>query len=126
MVILVPVDGETIQTSYGRRDPLYDMVDEMAEERRRLAGSGSRSRNTSRTGSVRAAPSVDMEADGGFGLKKLRGSRTGVMVGRDAGRMNSEADERQLYAEYLRSSSSTGSQEGGTPRKRKESFAAVT
>lgn len=123
MVILVPVDGEPMHTSYGRRDPMYDMVDEMANERRRLATNGSRSRNTSRAGSVRATPSTDLDVDGGFGLKRVRGSRTGVLVGRvDAGRTNGELDDRQLYAEYLRSSSSAGSREGGTPNKRKESF----
>ncbi|KAL5318749.1 hypothetical protein ACEPPN_013813 [Leptodophora sp. 'Broadleaf-Isolate-01'] len=127
MVILVPVDGEPFNSSYGRRDPIYDMVDEMAEERRRLAGSGSRSRNTSRAGSMRGTPSLDMEVDGGFGLKRTRESRTGVLVGRgDSGRVNSQVDDRQLYAEYVRSSSSAGSREGRTPRQRKESFATVT
>ncbi|KAH7346450.1 hypothetical protein BKA65DRAFT_276990 [Rhexocercosporidium sp. MPI-PUGE-AT-0058] len=110
MVILVPVDGEPMHNSYGRRDPIYDMVDEMAGERRRLAGSGSRSRNPSRVGSMRGSSSVDMDADGGFGLKRSRGSRTGAQVGRrETGRVNGEPDDRQLYAEYLRSSSGTGS-----------------
>ncbi|KAH7410826.1 hypothetical protein BKA64DRAFT_703940 [Cadophora sp. MPI-SDFR-AT-0126] len=110
MVILVPVDGEPTHTTYGRRDPIYDMVDEMADEGRRLAANASRSRNTSRAGSVRATPSIDLDSDGGFGLKRARGSRTEVLIGRaDAARTNGEPDDRQLYADYLRSSASAGS-----------------
>ncbi|KAK0120022.1 hypothetical protein ONS95_011437 [Cadophora gregata] len=124
MVVLVPVDGEPMHSSYGTREPMYGLVDEMADERRRLAANGSRSRNTSRAGSIRATPSIDLTADGGFGLKSVRGSRTGMSVGRvGAGRTNGEPDDRHLYAEYLRSSSSAGSREGGTPNTRKESFA---
>ncbi|KAL2069580.1 hypothetical protein VTL71DRAFT_14259 [Oculimacula yallundae] len=123
MVILVPVDGEPFNSSYGRRDPMYDMVDETAEERMRLAGGGSGSRNPSRAGSMRRAPSIDMDADGGFGLKRSRTPRVGNVAGK--GEIG-ESDERQLYADYLRSSSSTGSREGVTPRKTKENFASLT
>ncbi|EKD16704.1 uncharacterized protein L3040_001445 [Drepanopeziza brunnea f. sp. 'multigermtubi'] len=131
MVILVPVDGESpIHNGYGRDE----MVDEMGETRKR-SGAGSR------TGSSRRTPSVEVEADGGFGLKKVRSikskmpSECGVGGGgggdrkqtyRDTsvnryGNGNStmalspdEKNERELYAEYMRTSTSTSTSTEGS------------
>ncbi|KAI9054229.1 hypothetical protein LZ554_001397 [Drepanopeziza brunnea f. sp. 'monogermtubi'] len=76
MVVLVPVDGESppLCNGYGR-DALHGMVDEMGEARKRF-GAGSR------TGSSRRTPSLEMESDGGFGLKKARGIQSEMGLAR--------------------------------------------
>ncbi|PBP17489.1 white collar, partial [Diplocarpon rosae] len=132
MVILVPVDGEPTHDGYPR-DPVHEMVDELGEERKfydgRSASTG-RSRNPSRAESVRQGLNFDTEGQGGLGSKSNRGSRTGLPVGRgDVQRGNGflkglrcvDMDEKQLYAEYLRSSSGTAeSREDGMPMRGKE------
>jgi hypothetical protein len=91
MIILVPGDGENDHRGYGRNE--HEMVDDTGEERRNLE-------YILKIESSRRSQSIDGDLDAGFGLKGDERSGT-VMRGRgDSG--------AQLYAEYLRSSSSTG------------------
>lgn len=66
---------------------------------------GSVSRPESRTATIRKNGSVDGDLDGGFRMRNARGTRThGLHNGMD--------DERELYAEYLRSSTTRRSRDG--------------
>lgn len=105
MVILVPVDSEHRHNGYGRND--HEMVDSTAEDRRRL---GMMSKATS----IRGTSSIDGESDSGFRLTRKGRSNT-VRKGR--------GDNDDPYAEYLRSSSSTGGSRDGIIRARKNSIA---
>jgi hypothetical protein len=106
MIIMVPVDGENGHRGYGRS--VHEMVDEMGEQRRKLESG-------LRAGSSRGSQSIDGDSDGGFGLKRNGRSGT-VRRGRgDSG--------DQLYAEYLRSSSSTGGSQEVVTGTRKASLA---
>ncbi|KAK2627775.1 hypothetical protein QTJ16_002421 [Diplocarpon rosae] len=132
MVVLVPVDGESIHDGYPR-DAAQEMLDEMGEERKfydgRSASTG-RSRNPSRAESVRQGLNFDTEIHGGLGSKSKRVSRTGMPVSRGEVQKGNgflkglrcvDMDEKQLYAEYLRSSSATAeSREDGMPMRRTE------
>lgn len=113
MVVLVPVEEPAGFPNYERED--YGIMDEMAYERKRF---GDVSRSASQTASVRTTTSVEngIEGDGGIGLKRPRKGRndTPMRVGR-------EDDETQLYAEYLRSSSSTESSREGQIKARDRS-----
>jgi hypothetical protein len=106
MVILAPVDGEGYD-GYGRKE--HEMVDEMEEERRRLGEPPSR-----------AARVRDGEGDGGFGLR-----RTGHQRAETATRLGRGDSESQLYAQYLRSSSSTGGSREENLIRRKNSLATI-
>lgn len=99
MIILVPAEE---QCGYGGyRHPDHGIVDEMSDERRRYdVDSCSASRASTRTLGVK--PSFDTEVDGGFGLKRRNPTTTLNRIGRGD-------DETQLYAEYLRNSSSRSS-----------------
>jgi len=94
MVIIVPVEDD-ISNGYRRREQISHMIDETEAERRKLDA-------MSRSGSLRKQ-SVERDYDGGFGLKK-RVERSNTLTKRGRG-----DDDNQLYAEYLRSSSSAGS-----------------
>ncbi|CAL3962791.1 unnamed protein product [Diplocarpon coronariae] len=116
MVILVAVDEELVRDGY-RLDPMHDIADDLREERKlrgEMNASTGRSMKSSRVGSVRQTPSFDTEADGRFGLENTRGSRKGVLVGRGELQQGSaimkehrwvDMDEKQLYAQYMWSSS---------------------
>lgn len=156
MVILVPVDGEpehrfgvngvgsgSISLSglgIGRRDHIADLVMDDIDDRRTYR---SASRAGSRAPSFRKAGSVNGDIDGGFGLKKARGARVNGhgLEGLNGGRGEAD-DDREMYAEYLRGSSSGGGSRDGPPvggtngtnggssvnglRGRKDSGAALT
>jgi hypothetical protein len=106
IAVLVPVDGEGYG-GYGRKE--HEMVDETEEERRRLG------EPPSRAASVR-----DGEGDGEFGLRWTGHQRTGT-----ATRMGRGDSESQLYAQYLRSSSSTGGSREENRTRRKNSLATI-
>lgn len=105
MIILVPVDGENGHRGYGRSE--HEVVNGMGEQTKLEPGP--------KAGSSRDTQSIDEYSDAGFGLK--RNERPGtVRRGRgDSG--------DQLYAEYLRSSSSTGESQEGVTTARKASLA---
>ncbi|KAH8684800.1 hypothetical protein BGZ60DRAFT_366852 [Tricladium varicosporioides] len=92
MIILVPVDGEN---SHRRREHISTLVDEVEVDRKRYVASSVRS--ASRAGSIRTKASIDRDA-GVYGLPS-----TLPRSGRQRGR--GRADDPNLYAEYLRSSS---------------------
>jgi hypothetical protein len=100
-IVLVPVDGEGYG-GYGRKE--HEMVDEMEEERRRLG------EPPSGAASVR-----DGDGDGAFGLRRMG----------TAARMGRGDSESQLYAQYLRSSSSTGGSREENLIRRKNSLATI-
>jgi hypothetical protein len=87
------------------------MVDEMEEDRRRLG------EPPSRAASVRDG---EGEGEGGFGLRRTGHQRTGT-----ATRMGRGDNESQLYAQYLRSSLSTGGSREENLIKRKNSLATI-
>lgn len=105
VVVLVPADGE-VENRYGyngglgaislgglgieRREHIADVVmdDLIINDKRRY---GSISRQGSRAAIVKKASSVDADSDGGFGLRKARGSK-----------LQGVEDEKELYAEYLK------------------------
>lgn len=98
MVILVPADGDS--SSGGTRR--HGIIDEMAQERRRLEMlSGSSSKAPSMTGSRRGG-SIDEDCDGGIGLKTKPVVRT---LSNGQWTRHGRSDDSQLYAEYLRGSS---------------------
>ncbi|KAN0119674.1 hypothetical protein V8E51_001882 [Hyaloscypha variabilis] len=99
MIILVPVDGESGYRGYSMSE--HELVDDTGEERRKLESRGTQS--------------IDGDSDGGFGMK--RNGRSGTV------RRGRGDNEDQLYAEYLRSSSSTGESREGVSGTRKASFA---
>jgi hypothetical protein len=100
MVILVPVESENTD-GYRRREHIVDMVDEVGAEKKKLE---TPSRPQSRVRNGRRGESVDSNYDGGFGLKKKAERPYNTLPSRRRG-----DDENQLYAEYLRTSSSAGS-----------------
>ena len=88
----MPVEGEGASNGYGYGRSQHEMVDELESERSRLAQpsrAGSRSRSV--------AGKTSMDEDGEFGLRKGGMSRVTSRMG-----------AREEYAEFLRSSSSTG------------------
>lgn len=90
MIVLVPVDRDGIQGSGDR-----EMIEEMQVERRIQ---GAVSRAASRNATSRARGSIDEDSEGWLGTNGF-GSREAMGRGRGN-------DENQLYANYLRSSSS--------------------
>lgn len=102
MIILVPAEEQGGYGGYRHLD--HGIVDEMSDERRSYdVDSRSRSRASTRTLGVKS--SFDTDFDGGFGLKR----RNPTTVSNHMGRGD---EESQLYAEYLRNSSSTSSSGG--------------
>jgi hypothetical protein len=106
MIILVPVDGENGQRGYGRNE--HEIIGDMGEERRKLE-------SRRKAGSSNRTQSIDGDSEAGFWLK--RNGRTGTVR---RGRGDSGG---QLYAEYSRSSSSTGESHQGVTGTRKASLA---
>lgn len=106
MVILVPVNDEKGHRGYGRSD--HEMVDDMGDERKKFESGP-------KPASLRGTQSTDGDSDGAFGLRRNVKSST-VRRGRGD-------SEDQLYAEYLRSSSSTGASREEVTGTRKNSLA---
>jgi hypothetical protein len=106
MIILVPVNDEKGHRGYGRSD--HEMVDYMGNERKKFESGP-------KAASLRSTQSIDGDSDGAFGLRRNVRSST-VRRGRGD-------SENQLYAEYLRSSSSTGASREEVTGTRKNSLA---
>lgn len=115
MVVIVPIEEPAGFPNYGRED--YGILDEVGDEVWRF---GAVSRSASQTASVQTTTSFGngFDVDGGFGFKSTGRRKGHSMTPMRVGRGDGEAE---LYAEYLRSSSSTESSRGGQIKARDRS-----